>query len=230
MVFAWNVGLPTETELYALSYADSYAIADRLGWTATASWIEGGRWSVTKKASAALREALAPHRMTPDAWPSRIRKVLDARTPVPPKPDAARWQDEAADSLAEEESWQALPAEAKLGNEGDPVAPSHLVEVAGTEVTLVVRSHTEGLGPKAVFGRVIGLSDVMSRRAGRLRPFPAVEVHAWRRRIVIPLNLVEDLVEGDQRARLGLPDPYDFTALAIDQEMTGEEYKVRYPH
>ncbi|WCO66814.1 hypothetical protein PO878_20180 [Iamia majanohamensis] len=104
-----------------------------------------------------------------------------------------------------------------------------LLGARGSEATLIVRSHTEGLGPKAIFGMVTGLCDVFVRRYGRLRPYPALQVQTDQRRVVIPLNLIEGILPGNELEQLQLPDPYDFRGMTPADKTTGADYIVQYP-
>ena len=62
---------PASTCTFALDHAEAVAIGDALGWTDTSSWRDKGHYT-TQRPSRQLREQLEPHRMTPEAWRSRI--------------------------------------------------------------------------------------------------------------------------------------------------------------
>ena len=69
--FVWHVRSPASTCTFALDHAEAVAIGDALGWTDTSSWRDKGHYT-THRPSKLLRERLEPHRMTPEAWRSRI--------------------------------------------------------------------------------------------------------------------------------------------------------------
>ncbi len=66
IAYVWHVNDPRETVVYAMTYPEAFEIADRIGWTATASWKRGG-YSTTRP-SAKIREQLEQFRMTPSKW------------------------------------------------------------------------------------------------------------------------------------------------------------------
>jgi hypothetical protein len=66
LAFVWNVGKEAGTETYALTYKEAFEIAERMGFTSTASW-RAGRYSCTT-ISSNLRSLLEPHRMTREKW------------------------------------------------------------------------------------------------------------------------------------------------------------------
>jgi hypothetical protein len=71
LAFVWHVDGTSVPETYALTYAEAVAIAEALGWTRTASWREQGGYSTTRP-SADLRRRVAPHRMSPERWRTRV--------------------------------------------------------------------------------------------------------------------------------------------------------------
>jgi hypothetical protein len=70
--------------IYALTYKEAESVARKLGWTNTRSWADG--YYVQTRPSAALRAALEPYLVTPDAWsrffprPRRRAKVIGLDT------------------------------------------------------------------------------------------------------------------------------------------------------
>lgn len=71
IAYVWHLATPARAATYALTYPEALQIAETIGWTKTASWIDGGGYS-TQAPSAQLIELLEPHRMTPDAWWQKI--------------------------------------------------------------------------------------------------------------------------------------------------------------
>jgi hypothetical protein len=78
LAFVWNLEAPDSAVTFALSYPDAIAIGDALGWTQTASWLEGGVYS-TSQPSKRLVELLEPHRMTKKAWLQLVTGASRAR-------------------------------------------------------------------------------------------------------------------------------------------------------
>ncbi len=79
LVYVWNLGIPPETKSFALSYQEALCVADKMGWTKTASWLNGGntgrRGYSTTAPSKRLRDLLIPYEMTPEKWWSRISQL-----------------------------------------------------------------------------------------------------------------------------------------------------------
>lgn len=79
LAYVWNVGSPAETVCYALNYTEALRIAEQMGWTNTASWIQGGRNSKpgysTSKPSQGLRRLLAGYEMNGDKWWRKISQM-----------------------------------------------------------------------------------------------------------------------------------------------------------
>src|ERR1700681_4201880 len=42
LAYVWNVGNPSYTKCYALTYAEALTVGRKMGWTRTASWLKGG--------------------------------------------------------------------------------------------------------------------------------------------------------------------------------------------
>jgi hypothetical protein len=66
IAYVWNLNSATDAVTYALDYGQACTIAEKLGWTRTASWEKGGYSSSAP--SKQLLESLEPHRITPGAW------------------------------------------------------------------------------------------------------------------------------------------------------------------
>lgn len=71
LAFVWHVSAERPAETYALVYGEALEIAGAMGWTATASWTQAGRYSTQAIAAPLLRQ-LEPFRMTPEAWRARM--------------------------------------------------------------------------------------------------------------------------------------------------------------
>jgi hypothetical protein len=71
LAYLWNVTTPTQLEIFCLTYAEALAIAEKKGWTKTASWSKG-RYDNTRP-GADLRRLLEPHRMHPGRWADKVR-------------------------------------------------------------------------------------------------------------------------------------------------------------
>jgi len=81
LVYVWNLGVPSETTCFALTYKEAEAVADKMGYTETHSWIDGAgsgkRGYYTSAPSKGLRELLESHRMTtPQQWLEKIRRSV----------------------------------------------------------------------------------------------------------------------------------------------------------
>lgn len=78
LVFAyvWDVDDPDKVSSYALTYAEALAVAEKMGWTKTASWCQGAY--VTQRPSAKLLRLLAPYKMGRGAWALKVREVAGA--------------------------------------------------------------------------------------------------------------------------------------------------------
>ncbi len=80
LAFVWHLDDRERAVTYALSYSETVALADELGWTKTVSW-EGGRYATTKP-SARIVEMLEPYRMTPGKW----RQLILGPVAIPTRP------------------------------------------------------------------------------------------------------------------------------------------------
>jgi hypothetical protein len=68
----WNVTDPSNTLCFCLTYAEAKGVAEEMGWTATASWTEGGSY-ITNAPSARLLSLIEHFRMAPVDRPAKIR-------------------------------------------------------------------------------------------------------------------------------------------------------------
>ena len=79
LAYVWNLGNPSETKCYALTYDDAFVIADTLGWTTTKSFQTGGRSKkpryITTKPSKDLRNRLAAYEMNSERWLQKVNSV-----------------------------------------------------------------------------------------------------------------------------------------------------------
>jgi hypothetical protein len=67
----WHLDLPDDVRTYALSYAEAFGVAEKMGWTRTSSWLDNGVYSNTRP-GVKLRELLEPFRMTSERWWQRV--------------------------------------------------------------------------------------------------------------------------------------------------------------
>lgn len=72
LVYVWYLGVSANTKCFAMTYTEALDIADEMGWTATPSWIKGGRHKrrgySTTKPSKRLRPLLTPFEMDSTKW------------------------------------------------------------------------------------------------------------------------------------------------------------------
>ncbi|MCA9452612.1 MAG: hypothetical protein KC587_12870 [Nitrospira sp.] len=71
LVHVWHVASPSDAVFYALRYPEALAIAEKKGWTKTASWKKRGNYS-NNNPGPKFRELLEPYRMTTETWWSTI--------------------------------------------------------------------------------------------------------------------------------------------------------------
>jgi hypothetical protein len=71
LAFVWNLEDSERAAMYALTYPEAVAIADRMGWTKTPSWLQKGGYS-TSRPGEKLLELLAPHKMTAALWWQKV--------------------------------------------------------------------------------------------------------------------------------------------------------------
>lgn len=70
LAYVWRVATK-EPVTFALTYNEALSVADEMGWTKTASWIDGNVYSNTQP-GAALKSKLEPYLMTPDKWRHKV--------------------------------------------------------------------------------------------------------------------------------------------------------------
>jgi hypothetical protein len=72
LAYVWNLGNPSSTTCFALTYREALGIARKMGWTKQPTWLTGGksgkrRYSTTNP-SKRLRSLLAAYKMDADKW------------------------------------------------------------------------------------------------------------------------------------------------------------------
>jgi hypothetical protein len=76
LAYVWDIGDSSLTKCFALTYVEAFAVAEKMGWTKTDSWLTGGRNKMpgysTTAPSARLRELLAQFEMNPEKWRKKI--------------------------------------------------------------------------------------------------------------------------------------------------------------
>jgi len=70
MAYVWHLREPEAAVTYAMTYSQSLAVAEKLGWLATPSWQTGGY--STSKPSQQLLRLLEPYRMVTGRWWSLV--------------------------------------------------------------------------------------------------------------------------------------------------------------
>ncbi len=65
LVYVWYVTEPAKTRFFGLSYGEAVQLAELMGYTATASWQQGGKYVVTA-VGAELEAKLTRYEMTAD--------------------------------------------------------------------------------------------------------------------------------------------------------------------
>jgi hypothetical protein len=70
----WHVHVPDDACAYALTYAESFAVAAEMGWTKTVSWQQGLSYDTTRP-SKRLLALLEPHLVGPGDWKRKVREV-----------------------------------------------------------------------------------------------------------------------------------------------------------
>ncbi|HWE87468.1 MAG TPA: hypothetical protein VG267_21155 [Terracidiphilus sp.] len=74
IAYVWRAHSPSETSVYALTYEEALQIIRAKGYVNTVSWKEKGGYSVTN-AGTELKQMLAPFRMTPERWQTKLRAI-----------------------------------------------------------------------------------------------------------------------------------------------------------
>ena len=74
IVHLWNVQDPAKARIFCTTYAEAVGVADKLGWTRTASWAKGYSASVSQTSRGGKRviDALTPYEVNPGAWHERL--------------------------------------------------------------------------------------------------------------------------------------------------------------
>lgn len=87
LAYVWNLGDPTLTQCYALTYPEAVGIATAMGWTKTDSWLTGAKNGTpgyaTTKVSAHLSTLLGPFNMTPEKWRAKVLGIVAVAPPAP---------------------------------------------------------------------------------------------------------------------------------------------------
>lgn len=73
--FVWHLDDAEPPETYALTSDEAIAIGEAMGWTQTRSWIKDGGYGTTRP-GAELCEHLAPFRMTPEGWWTKVTGLV----------------------------------------------------------------------------------------------------------------------------------------------------------
>ena len=72
LAYVWNLGNPLRITCFALTYSEALAVARKMRWTRTASWLKGGntgeRGYSTTRPSKRLRRLLVAYEMDADKW------------------------------------------------------------------------------------------------------------------------------------------------------------------
>lgn len=71
MVYVWNILSDEMSVIYALTQQEAVSVGDEMGYTATASWQEGGLYTTTRP-SQKLVKLLEPYKMTPEKWRGKL--------------------------------------------------------------------------------------------------------------------------------------------------------------
>ena len=78
--YVWGLQKSEHAATYALTYHEAVAVAEKMGWINTVSWMNG-RYS-TSAPSRRLCELLQPYKMSPAAWWQRITGEINASTQI----------------------------------------------------------------------------------------------------------------------------------------------------
>lgn len=69
--FVWHLDGVGTPETYALTCSEAIEIGEKMGWTGKASWTKHGGYGTTNPGEKLL-DHLAPYRMTPDRWWTKV--------------------------------------------------------------------------------------------------------------------------------------------------------------
>jgi hypothetical protein len=79
LAYIWNLGNPAEIRCFALTYTEALRVAEKMGWTKTASWLKGGntgrRGYSTTAPSKRLRSLLVAYEMDSEKWWNKISRL-----------------------------------------------------------------------------------------------------------------------------------------------------------
>ena len=67
MAYVWNIDAEAEPEVFVMTFEEAVELATEVGFTSTSSWIEHGKYAVTRP-SESLVAALSRYRATPRRW------------------------------------------------------------------------------------------------------------------------------------------------------------------
>jgi hypothetical protein len=74
LAYVWHVQVPDDACAYALTYAEAWEAARKMGWTKTVSWEQGLSYGTTHP-SKRLLALLDPYLMGPGDWKRKVREV-----------------------------------------------------------------------------------------------------------------------------------------------------------
>jgi len=72
--YVWHVQVPDDACAYALTYAEAFEVAEKMGWTKTVSWTGRGGYGTTRP-SKGLVTLLDQYLMDLGDWKRKVRKV-----------------------------------------------------------------------------------------------------------------------------------------------------------
>jgi hypothetical protein len=76
IAYIWHLEDFNKRVTYALTYEEAFSIAQKLGWTNTASWKKRGVYTTTQP-SAKIVLLLETYRMTPDKWRAKVKILME---------------------------------------------------------------------------------------------------------------------------------------------------------
>ena len=71
IAYVWGVQEPDDACTYALTYDETLGVAEKMGWTKTATWINKGVYSNTRPGKD-LRDLLEGFLMSPEVWHNKV--------------------------------------------------------------------------------------------------------------------------------------------------------------